>query len=284
MKIKAEDFSVKGCLDKVLFGTCYIPKESNCSTPIFVLCHGFGVSKDWGFLPVLSRLIAENGIVSLCFNFSHSGVKRNETKVTELDIFKQNSLSKEKEDLIKLLENLTSNSFLSFYNNYDKAQIFIGGYSRGADATLSVATLELPFIKGVVTLAAKSKIKNIPFLIEKKWRKDEVKYVPDFNNMLLLPLGTELLEDLTKSKNIIEQNIKSIKTPILIIHGEDDKNTPVKSAYCLNRWARNSTLTIISRANHNFGHDDSSINLSIIEKVAYEIACFVKNNQNTKDS
>lgn len=74
-------------------------------------------------------------------------------------------------------------------------------------------------------------------------------------------------------KNIIKENIKNhykkIKTGTLIIWGKNDKDTPIKDAYLLNRIIKSSKLIIYKNSGH-FSYLDN------IEKINKEIEEYIK--------
>ncbi|MEZ4849881.1 MAG: dienelactone hydrolase family protein [Bacteroidia bacterium] len=71
-------------------------------------------------------------------------------------------------------------------------------------------------------------------------------------------LGLELLDDIEKngkSRLNILKNVRELKKPLLVLHGQEDETIPFFEAEHINVYAdvRQTTLRLIPNAGHTFG-------------------------------
>jgi hypothetical protein len=71
-----------------------------------VICHGFKGFKEWGFFPYLAEQLAESGAYCVSFNFSHNGVGEDLLTFSEPERFRENTPTKECDELEELLGKL----------------------------------------------------------------------------------------------------------------------------------------------------------------------------------
>ena len=80
--------------------------------PLLIFCHGFKGFKDWGGFPYLLHELSFNNIFAVSFNFSFNGLDNsqdNPVDFTKLDLFAQNTFSKELDDLGCVIDYLFEN-------------------------------------------------------------------------------------------------------------------------------------------------------------------------------
>ncbi|MEO1370092.1 MAG: hypothetical protein AAFX50_23160, partial [Acidobacteriota bacterium] len=71
--------------------------------PTVVICHGFKGFMEWGFFPPLADLLAARGMTVIRFNFSGSGMAPGDELVGDLEAFKRNTFSLERDETLHVL-------------------------------------------------------------------------------------------------------------------------------------------------------------------------------------
>lgn len=148
---------------------------------------------------------------------------------------------------------------------------------------VNIDKLILIDIAGIRRKSIKRTFKTIIYKLRKKlviFKKNKIKYL---NNLRKKYSSTDY-NNLNKNmymtfKNIINEDlrkyIKEIKEETLIIWGKQDKDTPVKDGYYINKKIKNSKLIIYENVSH----------FSYIEekKVEKEIKLFLKKNYKSEN-
>lgn len=257
------------------------PTQPRGRLPVVVVCHGFGVSKDWGFYPVLRAAVCDSGFTVVAFNYSHSGVLGDSTRIIDLERFRRNSLTMETIDL-RIILNAIKSGAMPFASRCDSSRIGLIAHSRGADSALEVAATDSA-VRAIVTLAAKSHLRTVTPDQELTWRQNKQWMVFNFETGGMLPLGTDLLEDLCRNRDRIENAVRRLEIPYLILHGEQDLWTSTQAARTLASWAKHPTLAIIQDTGHSFDFESGvarlcsarSVTLAAIEEfLAKQFQCY----------
>lgn len=91
-----------------------------------------------------------------------------------------------------------------------------------------------------------------------EWKQNKVYYKKNNRTKQMLPQGEEFLQEVLQSNTTwnVENEIKQLKQPILIIHGENDEAIPVEHGKSLYKWINktniNAVLKIIPGATHTY--------------------------------
>jgi uncharacterized protein len=91
-----------------------------------------------------------------------------------------------------------------------------------------------------------------------EWKQNKVYYKKNNRTKQMLPQGQEFLDEVLQSdsKWNVENEIKKLKQPILMLHGENDEAIPEEHGRSLFEWARpankKSFLKIIPGATHTY--------------------------------
>jgi len=109
-------------------------REGEKNTPAIIICHGFKGFKDWGFFPVLAERLADDGYVSITFNFSRNGIGADPNNFTELEQFAKNTYSHELSDLKNVVDAIASGEIGKNIINPEKIGLL--GHSRGGGIAL----------------------------------------------------------------------------------------------------------------------------------------------------
>jgi len=230
--------------------------ESQEKQPLVILCHGFKGFKDWGCFPYMMDRIAEEGNFAVSFNFSYNGTGENDfdqSDFTRLELFAQNTFSRELDDLGSIIDYLFENK--DKYN-YDTANITLTGHSRGGGIAI-LKTAEDKRISKLVVLSSVCNFDRYSDTLKKKWK--EVGYFEVINSRTnqMMRLNYTLIEDLIKNKERldIQKAISEITVPVMIIHGAQDITVDYSNAEDLySRSDKEKTkLFLIENTGHTFG-------------------------------
>ena len=219
--------------------------------PVVVVCHGFKGFKDWGFHPWLGERLAGAGLAALHFGFSRNGVVRDGGDVEDLDAFRRNTLSIERDDLDTVLDAALSDALDA---SLDPARLGLMGHSRGGGIAV-VGAAERPEVKALVTWAAVSHFDRIvdePTLAE--WRRSGAYAVVNSRTGQKLPMGVEFLDDVLANLPRLDvlAAARRLAVPALVLHGTADETVPFAEGEALAAAAR-SRLHALDGAGHTFG-------------------------------
>jgi len=221
------------------------------SQPLIILCHGFKGFKDWGWFPYIADYFAKRGYCVIRFNFTMNGVAEDPLEFTRLDLFKQNSFSREIEDLLFLISAIKAKQ-LPQEARYDPAKIMLIAHSRGGFSALNAAN-RFDEVKALVTWATPSATKKPSENEEEEWRRSGERFIKNYRTGQEMPLGVALLDDILHSEELIEQQARALKKPWLIAHGTEDEAVPLSCAEDFARWSPNAEKFVIEGAGHTFG-------------------------------
>ena len=220
------------------------------AAPLIVFCHGFKGFKEWAFFPYVAEALARAGFAVLRFNFSHTGVTDADGWVGRPDLFRQNTARIESEDL-KLVLQAAADGKLPEGDRLDAGRIGLLGHSRGGASVFVYAASE-PRVKAVATLASVAYPPRFSQTAEDEWRKEGVSWVENKRTGQRLPLGTAVLDSYLNDKSEIEDAVRALDKPLLILHGVKDASVPVEQAHMLNSWAGQAELQLLEDADHTF--------------------------------
>ncbi|MCO5248082.1 MAG: alpha/beta hydrolase [Chitinophagales bacterium] len=258
----------------------FIPENISSPHPI-VLIHGFKGFMDWGHFPYVARKMAEKGNVVIRFNFSHDGTSpATPSEFSRLDLFAQNTYSKELTDIKSVLDEIESLKIL-LQQNLNTKEIYLIGHSRGgADAIITA--FEDNRIKKLVTWASVDRLATY-FADDAdtlaKWKKEGVVYIYNSRTGQNMPMNYSLYEDAVQNKERFDVHhaAQNLNIPWLIVHGDTDPTVDVEIAYKLYQLSASSDIYIMPQAHHNFGAkhplDDSAdfvqINLLVDKTLSF---------------
>lgn len=235
---------------------CRIPavKIPEKKPPVTIFAHGFKGFKDWGGFPYMMQKLSDSGYAAVSFNFSHNGVeKENPMEFTRLDLFAENTFSRELDELGIIIDH--------FYNNagefeIDREKISLMGHSRGGGISILKAA-EDRRIKCLVTLASVSTFDRYTPELKKSWREKGYFEVLNTRTNRMMRLNSTLLDDL--EYNISRLDIVGaagrLNVPYLIIHGKEDLSVSAHEAEILFEKSGKELTEIqtIENTGHTFG-------------------------------
>ena len=256
--------------------------NNNKKKPLVIFCHGYKGFKDWGAWDLVAEAFMKANVFFVKFNFSHNGgTVEQPIDFPDLEAFAENNYSKELDDLDDMITFLTSEEN-EFLDQIDINNISVIGHSRGGGISI-LKTNEDQRIKKLITWASVSsfgKRTSTTGNLE-QWKKDGVKYVLNGRTNQKMPHNFQFYLDFKANEQRfnIENAVKNITVPHLIIHAKDDPSVLYQEAINLNNWNPKSELFTIDNSNHVFDakhpwkEKDMPHNL---EKVVNKTIAFIK--------
>lgn len=228
--------------------------ESDKSLPLIIFSHGFKGFKDWGGFPYMMKKFALYDFAASSFNFTHNGVsKESPEEFTRLDLFAENTFTKELDDLKSVIDYFYVNA--GEYN-IDKKRIALAGHSRGGGTTI-IKAAEDKRIKCIVTLASVSDFNRYSEEHKRKWKEAGYFEVINSRTNQMMRMNVSLLEDLEKNHARLDilNAVKKLNKPALIIHGKEDMSVKPEEAHMLYKYSNReiTELFIIPNTGHTFG-------------------------------
>lgn len=230
--------------------------KTDAKLPILFFAHGFKGFKDWGHFPLIAKELASSGFLVVRFNFSHNGgTSEHPIDFPDLEAFRENSYWRELCDIGHLIKWL--GEFKAERNiHLDATDLSIIGHSRGGSIAL-LAAAKFPQLQKVVSWAGVANLMaRLPHEAElKDWQQKGVRYINNARTQQNMPMNYSFVEDLYEhSEELkVENAVKKLKNPALIIHGKEDEAVPYDSAIKIKEWNSNVQMELIEGAGHTFG-------------------------------
>ncbi len=235
--------------------------DSN-ESPLVIFCHGFKGFKDWGCFPYMMDKIATENNFCVSFNFSYNGTGdklEEQSDFTRLDLFAENTFSRELDDLGSVIDFLFTHK--DEYN-YNTDNITLIGHSRGG-GTAILKTAEDKRIKKLIALSSVNNFDRYTDSLKKKWKENGYLEVLNSRTNQMMRQNYTLIEDLEKNQQRldIQKAIREINVPLLFIHGTQDLSVDYSNSEDLyirhtenNEPAKENTeLILIENTGHTFG-------------------------------
>ena len=245
-------FTLESRLGEPIHGDLRLPVGSG-PHPVVVCCHGFKGFKDWGFHPWLGVRLADAGLAAVHVNFSRNGVREADGDIEDLDTFRRNTLSIERDDLDTVIDAVLTGRLDP---SLDGARLGLLGHSRGGGIAL-LGAAERPEAKALVTWAAVShfdRIADEATLAE--WRRTGVYEVVNSRTGQKLPMGVAFLDDVLANLARLDllAAARRLAVPWLLVHGPADLTVEFGEAEELHEaTAGRARLFPLEGAGHTFG-------------------------------
>jgi uncharacterized protein len=248
--VKTIDFCVEVNPKQELWGTITVPEK--ITGPAVIMAHGFLGFKDWAFFPWLAQAFAQKGLPAIRFNFSGSGMgPQTEGPFQELEAFQTDTISKQVEDLRRIIDSLKKGNLEPDLPAQKK--VFLWGHSRGGAICLLTAA-HRPDVSAVATWAAISRVNRYLYEMKQAWRKDGFTLFESSRTGQSLKYSTELLEDVEKwgKEGDVPTYLHRLDIPVLLLHGSEDTSVPPEESESLAALHPQAQLAILAGANHKF--------------------------------
>jgi pimeloyl-ACP methyl ester carboxylesterase len=230
-------------------------QENTVRKPLVIFSHGFKGFKDWGQFNLVADAFARAGFVFAKFNFSHNGTTPQQPdEITDTDAFGKNNFQIELDDLGCVIDFLLNEPIIPD-TEIDKDKLYLLGHSRGGGISLIKARDDKRVKKVAVWASVNEFGKFWTAEIMAQWKRDGVLYVPNTRTGQLLPLYYSSYEKMyaNKDKYGIENAVRQLHIPILIVHGTNDATVSYSDAVEMCRWNKNARLLTIENSDHVFG-------------------------------
>jgi dienelactone hydrolase len=216
-----------------------------------VICHGFKGFREWGFFPAVARSLAAAGHAVVSFDFSHNGVGADGVDFSALDLFAQQTHSRNVDEIRMVLEAVRGKGLLPRRPKH----VGLLGHSRGGgEAVLAAAEDER--VDALVTWNAIASVHRWTDEQLGRWRRGEPVEITNARTGQAMPVGPAYLRDLEENTERLDirRAAARLTLPWLIVHGEADTSVAPDDARTLWDMAgENAELLLIEDADHTFG-------------------------------
>ena len=231
--------------------------ERASAKPVLIYAHGFNGFKDWGGMDRIAESFVNAGFAFVKFNFSHNGTSPQQPEEFVLpEAYGLNTYTKELDDLGTVID-WVGDAANPFAKSMDASSIGLIGHSRGGGIVLLKAA-EDARVKAVATWASVAECKtpwgSWPEEKLQAWKESGVEYITNSRTGQSLPLYYTLHEDFLRNSDWldIERAVRSLRIPLLIVHGTADTSVPVETAHLLKTWKPDSEA-FFPDTDHVFG-------------------------------
>ncbi len=225
--------------------------------PLILFCHGFKGFKNWGHWSEIAHAFNEAGYAFVAMNFSHNGTTPDHPEeFVDLEAFGNNNYSLELEDIRTVVQWLDGSFENTTGYRMDNECFALCGHSRGGVISILYASEE-ERITHLITWASVAEADyawKSPALLS-QWKENGVYHVQNARTGQEMPMYYQLFEDFDQHREEfdLEETLKSLDIPYLVVHGTEDAGVPPESAERLHSWAPNSSLEWIEGTGHVFG-------------------------------
>jgi pimeloyl-ACP methyl ester carboxylesterase len=202
-----------------------------------VIANGHNGFYNYGMFPYIQQTLVENGISSVAFNYTHSGIVGENDFFEDLEKYGKNCRRLEKEDLLFVLQQV-KNSF----PNHSSA--FVLAHSMGGIATVFAAKEAAENgikLDGAILLNCLSTLDVRSEEVMEKWKRDRVWLIRNNRTLQDLPQGEEYLEETIASSGAGGWNpepvVRSLRIPLLVAHADTDESVPIWHGEKLVEWS-----------------------------------------------
>lgn len=212
--------------------------NAGAGTPLVIIANGHNGFFNYGMFPFIRKYLLEQGISSIGFNYSHSGIVGESDVFEDLERYRKNCRRLEKEDLVTVLR-IASEQFPQH------PKIFILAHSMGGIATVfaakEAAEKNIP-LHGAILLNCLSTLNVRSEAVLENWKTNGVWLLRNNRTLQDLPQGEEYLQETLASAGNGPWNpesiVRSLRIPLLILHGDEDESVPVWHSEHLHAWSK----------------------------------------------
>jgi len=249
--------SIQSSQNIPIYYDLYIPSVTPGSAlPVALFVHGFKGFKDWGAFPDACEELARAGFAVVSFNLSMNGVGKSMTDFDEPDLFADQTLSQDLEDIGTLIEAIKSKNIASDKVDLDTDRMGIIGHSRGGHTAIAAAA-EYPEIQCLVTWSAVADY-NARWSDEMKkdWQKKGFTEIENSRTGQVFKINRVVFDDATENADTLMaiHRVKEIYIPSMFIAGKADEAVPFSNSEELFRKcpADEKEVRLIEKTGHTF--------------------------------
>ncbi len=221
---------------------------------LVIITNGHNGFYNYGMFPWMQEQLADAGIASFSYNFSHGGTKGEEDFFSDLDRYSRNCMRLETADLVGV------GAWIS--TQFPDANIWLLAHSMGSIPTVFGA-LELLqggiHLAGIILLAPVSRLDFWPSGLIDDWKKTGTITMFNRRTGQDLPHGPELLQEILEAdqKWNMQSAFVDLALPLLVIHGQEDEAVTPDHGQNLVSWAQqggsSAQFISIQDTGHTFG-------------------------------
>jgi len=250
--VQNKNYKFKGSGDQLITADLtYAAYEE--AVPITIFAHGFKGFKDWGAWPLAAEIFAVKGQPFFKFNFSHNGTTPESLQdFIDLNAFGANNFKREYDDLGLVLDFIgnKAESFPFVWNG----EINLIGHSRGG----AIALLRACQDDRIFRITTWASVSDLERYLEMKdfqdWKNEGVHHILNGRTKQEMPIYFQFVEAFAENASTLSlgTNLENLKTPLLIIHGENDTVVPLADAHTIYKEVPHALLVEIEAADHTF--------------------------------
>jgi uncharacterized protein len=213
-----------------------------------LILHGFKGFKEWGFFPWLAERLHQSRIATCRFDFSRNGITEGSENFDRLDLFADDTYSRQLDDLDAVIHHLVRQPSLR------ELPLSIFGHSRGGAIAL-LGAAQIPRLQSVVVWSSIASLNRWDEATQAEWRRRGVLEIVNQRTGQIMKLSTAILDDLETNRTRLDLQaaVSNLDVPLLVIHGGSDESVDIADGRLIARSAPNATLVVIERASHTFG-------------------------------
>ncbi len=247
MQVAHRDWTVPSESGEPLRVSSHTPADQPRAHIVFA--HGLKGFKEYGFIPVLSELLARRaGVAVHRFNFSHSGIGDDASTFQRADLFERDTWRLQSRDTLSMMR--------AVRDRFDDPSVALMGHSRGGASTLLAAAecfeQSLPTPAAIITLSAPSALGRLrdrdrTTLLEQGWLD-----MPSARTGQTLRVGRAWLQEQIDDPqwHDLTARCASVECPSLVAHGVDDATVPAEDARVIAQALPDATLALIDGGDH----------------------------------
>lgn len=229
--MQSTPWTITGAAGETIYGNTHLPASD--PTGVAILIHGFLGYKDYGFFPHLAQAFADSGLIAHRFNMSHSGMTNNISTFERPDLFALDTWRHQVDDVIAVIGASVERGELPGGARQIGLPLALFGHSRGA-ATAILTAAELEDSGGrlgadrIITAAASASCCRMDEQAQARLLDQGYAEVKSNRTGQTLRIGRAWLQDQLDDPHWHDpvERIKSIRCPMLFIHGTDDETVP----------------------------------------------------------
>ncbi len=245
MTTHTTDWTLTNDLGRRIIGNTDHPDDTPHSC--LLLLHGFKGYKDYGFIPLLAKALAQSGTIVHRFNFSCSGMTNAIETFERPDLFAFDTWNRQVEDVHCVLDAIHTGAI-----DGSGLPLFIAGHSRGGATTLLTAGRDPSLhLAGIITINAVDRCNGLSDAQQRELLENGSMTTPSARTGQELPINASWLQEQLDEPNthdVLELCTK-IKIPSLVLHGTDDPGVPFQAGERI-ASALGTTVTALQGADH----------------------------------
>jgi pimeloyl-ACP methyl ester carboxylesterase len=234
-------FTIQSAEGLPIRGNLEVPRAARA---LVIIVHGFKGFKDWGFFPWLAEVMCDDAFAVCRFNMSRSGVDGDSDTFDRLDLFADDTYTRQLDDLQRVVEYAQTRVALP---------TFLVGHSRGGGVAV-LGAAEVNNLRGLVTWSSIARADRWDESTKRQWRKDGHMDVVNARTKQVMRMSTRMLDDFEANRQRLDilAAVARLTVPLLVVHGEADESVPYTEADELVAAGSDVSRVIIGAATHTY--------------------------------